>query len=107
MRPIDADAFDRALAAGEFNAALAEADENDRPFKDVAMYYSTKSFRDVMKHRPTIELDDPIKPIRLHNGGFTRTKPVTFLYECFICGTGLMHHWIACPNCGTRIKWDE
>lgn len=55
MRLIDADDFDRWLANAEFTAALNNADDNDRPFEHEAMYYSTKSFRDVMSYRPTID----------------------------------------------------
>lgn len=54
MRLIDADAFDRALADHEFTAALNEASSNDRAFKAIPMLYSTQSFRDVMKNRPTV-----------------------------------------------------
>jgi len=55
MRLIDADGFDRRLVNSEFSAALDEADDRDKPFEHIAMYYSTQSFRDVMKHIPTIE----------------------------------------------------
>ena len=54
MRLIDADEFDRALVNHEFTAALNEAADNDRAFEEQTMYYSTQSFRDVMKYRPTI-----------------------------------------------------
>lgn len=54
-RLIDADAFDRRLAAAEFDAALNNADDENRPFREQAMYYSTQSFRDVMQHQPTID----------------------------------------------------
>lgn len=55
MRLIDADAFDRRLAAAEFDAALNNADDENRPFRKQAMYYSTESFRDVMSYQPTVE----------------------------------------------------
>lgn len=46
----------------------------------------------------------PIKPIKC-NKSFTHTDPIEFEYKCFICGTGLMKHWVACPNCGSMVKW--
>ena len=55
MRLIDAYSFDRALANHEFTAALNEAASNDRAFEAIPMLYSTQSFRDVMKYRPTID----------------------------------------------------
>ena len=55
MRLIDADEFDRRLAAAEFNAALNNADDESRPFREQTMYYSTQSFRDVMSCRPTVD----------------------------------------------------
>lgn len=55
MRLIDADAFDRALCNHRFTAALNEAAEAGTAFEDRELYYSTQSFRDVMKYRPTIE----------------------------------------------------
>ena len=55
MRLIDADAFDRALCNAKFLAALNHAYDADSSFEDQEMYYSTQSFRDVMKYRPTID----------------------------------------------------
>ena len=55
MRLIDADAFDRDLCNHKFTAALNEAYDAGTAFKDREMYYSTQSFRDVMKYRPTID----------------------------------------------------
>lgn len=55
MRLIDADAFDRDLCNHKFTAALNEAADAGTAFEDKEMYYSTQSFRDVMKYRPTIE----------------------------------------------------
>ena len=54
-RLIDADAFDRRLAAAEFDAALNNADDENRPVREQALYYSTQSFRDVMRYQPTID----------------------------------------------------
>lgn len=62
MRLIDADAFDRDLCNHKFTAALNEAADAGTAFEDKEMYYSTQSFRDVMKYRPTIEAV-PIKAI--------------------------------------------
>ena len=69
MRLIDADAFDRALANAEFTAALNEAADAGTAFEDKEMYYSTQSFRDVMKYRPTIEAV-PIKAISAWLAGY-------------------------------------
>ena len=55
MRLIDADAFDRDLASREFACAMLEAHERDTAFEHIDTLYSTQSFRDVMKRRPTIE----------------------------------------------------
>lgn len=55
MRLIDADEFDRELAAAEFHAALNNADDEDRSFREQTMYYSTQSFRSVMSCRPTVD----------------------------------------------------
>ena len=55
MRLIDADAFDRDLCNHKFTAALNEAADAGTAFEDKEMYYSTQSFRDVMKYRPTID----------------------------------------------------
>ena len=54
-RLIDADAFDRRLAAAEFDAALNNADDESRPFREQTTYYSTDSFRAVMSYQPTID----------------------------------------------------
>lgn len=54
-RLIDADAFDRRLEAAEFDAALNNADDESRPFREQTTYYSTDSFRAVMSYQPTID----------------------------------------------------
>ena len=55
MRLIDADAFDRSLAAREFDDALHNASDENRTFEAETLYYSTQSFRDVMAHQPTVD----------------------------------------------------
>lgn len=55
MRLIDADAFDEWLQKHEEAAAALEAADSDVFVdKDRKTYYSTQSFRDVMRYRPTI-----------------------------------------------------
>lgn len=59
MRLIDADAFDEWLQKHEEAAALLEAADSDVFVdKDRKTYYSTQSFRDVMRYRPTIKIND-------------------------------------------------
>lgn len=56
MRLIDADAFDEWLQKHEEAAAALEAADSDVFVdKDRKTYYSTQSFRDVMRYRPTIK----------------------------------------------------
>lgn len=74
MRLIDADDFDRALANNEFTAALNEAASNDRAFEAIPMLYSTQSFRDVMKNRPTIDAI-PIELTAQHLGRSFHSEP--------------------------------
>ena len=47
---------------------------------------------------------EPVAPI--HIDKYTRTEPITFEYKCTVCCSGLMKHWVCCPNCGTEVKWD-
>ena len=55
MRLIDANAFDKWLENHEKAAAALEAADSDVFVdKDKKTYYSTQSFRDVMRYRPTI-----------------------------------------------------
>ena len=68
-RLIDADAFDRDLCNHKFTAALNEAADAGTAFEDKEMYYSTQSFRDVMKYRPTIDAV-PIKAISAWLAGY-------------------------------------
>ena len=64
MRLIDADAFDRSLASREFSSAMLEAQENDTSYEHKPLLYSTDSFRDVMKNRPTVDAV-PEKKVRM------------------------------------------
>ena len=52
-----------------------------------------------------LKAQEPMKPI--HIDKYTQTKPITFEYKCVVCCSGLMRHWVCCPNCGTAVKWDE
>ena len=51
-----------------------------------------------------LKAQEPVKPTRIDR--YTRTEPITFEYKCTICWTGLMRHWVCCPNCGRAVKWD-
>lgn len=100
MRLIDADAFDRALAAHEFDAALMEADDHDQPYEHIAMYYSTQSFRDVMRCQPTINA------VPVVHGRWIKEADRVNHWHCSRCGLvyGLSHASFAyCPNCGARM----
>lgn len=53
-----------------------------------------------------LKTQEPITPI--HTDKYTRAAAeITFEFKCAICDTGLMKHWVSCPNCGTEIKWDD
>lgn len=67
MRLIDADAFDEWLQKHEEAAALLEATDSDVFIdKDRKTYYSTQSFRDVMRYRPTIQYQPKKKVAHTH-----------------------------------------
>lgn len=85
MRPIDADAFDEWLQKHEEAAAALEAADSDVFMdKDRKTYYSTQSFRDVMRYRPTIKEN------------FKMTTPDVTTYSNTIC-----------PKChGAEVVWN-
>lgn len=100
MRLIDADEFDRFLAGHEFNAAMNECYDADKPFEPIDTLYTTTSFRDVMRHRPTI------RPKQ----GWWEKKEGGIL-SCSRCG---IEYVVApavfkfCPECGSRnLKEDD
>ena len=80
MRLIDADAFDRSLAAREFDDALLHASDENRTFEAETLYYSTQSFRDVMALQPTVEavpkwqVDHVVSWLRDHVAIFERLE---------------------------------
>ena len=51
-----------------------------------------------------LKAQEPIAPI--HTDKYTRTEPITFEYKCAVCEVGLMRHWVCCPTCGTKVKWN-
>lgn len=115
MRLIDADAFDRALCNHEFTAALNEAADAGTAFEDKKMYYSTQSFRDVMKHRPTIDAVPVVHGKWIITGGM---KPPEYHHhhQCSICasyapmctpygGREVLSPY--CPACGAKMDLEE
>lgn len=104
MRLIDADAFDRALCNAKFSAALNEAYDADRSFEDQEMYYSTQSFRDVMRYRPTIDAAPVIHGKWIfHDDDYMPTD------LCSICGctTWAFIRTKYCPFCGAKMDLEE
>ena len=103
MRLIDADAFDRALCNHEFTAALNEAADAGTAFEDRKMYYSTQSFRDVMKHRPTIDAVPVVHGKWEDNGNDT--------VSCSHCATWFQKerepYLRFCGYCGAKMDLEE
>ena len=103
MRLIDADRFDRRLAAAEFDAALLEADDRDEPFEHQAMYYSTQSFRDVMKYQPTVDAVPVVHAKWKDNGNDT--------ISCSRCATWFQKerepYLRFCGYCGAKMDGEE
>ena len=83
MRPIDADAFDRDLCNARFTAALNEAYDGDTSFEDREMYYSTQSFRDVMRYRPTLDVR-PVVHAYWKDVTYDQTES-HYAYQCSAC----------------------
>ena len=110
MRLIDADAFDRALCNHEFTAALNEAADAGTAFEDKKMYYSTQSFRDVMKHRPTIDAVPVVHGKWIHPD---RREEATVSGRCSNCGWEAHYYeddvadMPYCPNCGAKMDLEE
>lgn len=112
MRLIDADAFEQWLLKSQKNANESgryEGDVDDdieRP-----LYYSTQSFIDTMRHRPTVDA----KPTRY--GHWIASGPDWVCSWCgtefkkdeleFIEGAGdyYMPHY--CPHCGAEMDLEE
>lgn len=111
MRLIDADAFDRDLCNAKFSAALNHAYDADSSFEDQEMYYSTQSFRDVMKYRPTIDAKPVIhaKWQKMHG---MMIPELHHYHECSNCGWHEDYHNREhlspyCPNCGAEMSKEE
>ena len=111
MRLIDADAFDRDLCNHRFTAALNEAADAGTAFEDKEMYYSTQSFRDVMKYRPTIEAV-PIKAISAWLAAYAAPPnyaleaicndidPASIVYTANDRARAWEYHWQHLMECG-------
>lgn len=115
MRLIDADAFDRDLCNHKFTAALNEAADAGTAFEDKEMYYSTQSFRDVMKYRPTIDAVPVVHGRWIITSGM---KPPEYhhMHQCSVCETYALRlppygnrealsPW--CPACGAKMDMKE
>ena len=59
-------------------------------------------FRDALA---LLKAQEPVKPL-IMEVEHVRKEPVVFLYECPVCMCGLQRHWVACPICGTKVKWE-
>ena len=104
MRLIDADAFDEWLQKHEEAAAALEAADSDVFIdKDRKTYYSTQSFRDVMRYRPTINLEPAKVDGMRHAYGHT-----DMIGDCPACGLTVYKRINSCycGACGKRIKWE-
>lgn len=133
MRLIDADAFDEWLQKHEeATAALEAADSDVFVDKDRKTYYSTQSFRDVMRYRPTItntqkkkvvhfyqefpehdwerdeegKIDEFATVYEYHNGPRCNRCGYSFCIHCTPSGwdaTRCIVDYNTCPTCGTRV----
>lgn len=115
MRLIDADAFDRDLCNHRFTAALNEAADAGTAFEDREMYYSTQSFRDVMKYRPTIEA---VPVVHGRWIGYPECLQYVNAYsddhivcsaceQCFSILDNCTEEFDYCPHCGARMNLEE
>lgn len=52
-----------------------------------------------------LKAQEPVKPLKMEVE-HVRKEPVVFSYECPVCMCGLQRHWVACPICGTGVKWE-
>ena len=48
---------------------------------------------------------EPVKPLKMAVD-HVHKEPVVFSYECPVCMCGLQRHWVACPICGTGVKFE-
>lgn len=100
------DTFDRALCNHEFTAALNEAADAGTAFEDKKMCYSTQSFRDVMKHRPTIDAVPIVHGawLPVENSIDDDTNPA---FDCSECGAMVQKQYNFCPRCGAKMDLEE
>ncbi len=52
-----------------------------------------------------LKAQEPVKPLKMEVE-HVRKEPVVFSYQCPVCMCGLQRHWVACPICGTGVKWE-
>ena len=52
-----------------------------------------------------LKAQEPVKPLKIAVD-HVRKEPVVFSYECPVCMCGLQRHWVACPICGTGVKFE-
>ena len=82
-------------------------DHGDYPFCLISQDQRGYTFNTKEKRMPTCPLkaQEPVKPLKMAID-HVRKEPVVFSYECPVCMCGLQRHWVACPICGTKAKWD-
>ena len=113
MRLIDADAFDRDLCDAKFSASLNRAYDENRAFEDEEMWYSTQSFRDVMKYRPTVDAVPVVhgKWQKINNPNYSPFDgSAEHISICSVCGyMREQYDFRYCPHCGALMdgKKDE
>lgn len=79
---------------------------------DVRHYTLTESEQDALIRRnitqgalALLKVQEPVKPLKMEVE-HVRKEPVVFSYQCSVCMCGLQRHWVACPICGTGVKWE-
>lgn len=52
-----------------------------------------------------LKAQEPVKPLKMAVD-FVHKEPVVFSYECPVCMCGLQRYWVACPICGTGVRFE-
>ena len=111
MRPIDADAFEKWLRKARENCYANEIhdceDEGQMTNINDELYFSTQSFIDTMKYRPTIDAE----PVRHGKYGFVGMDMMAgsrafYFGTCSECHERInfeAKHKNYCPNCGAKM----
>ena len=50
---------------------------------------------------------EPVKAKILKQGMTINYRKFVFAGLCPACNSLLLRQWVACPNCGKKVKWDE